>query len=107
MNFKESLVNDLSKVFINTNEFADTHNINGVDVDCVVDKDLTDGLKNPMSNYQREGVFLRQILLFVKVADIEKPVEGERLTLDNELYIVDNVSEDNGLLEIHLSRNDY
>lgn len=107
MTFKESLVNDLSKVFINTNEFADTHNINGVDVDCVVDKDLTDGSKSRALDYSREGIFLKQVLLFVKKEDIDKPVEGERLTLDSEMYLVDNVSENNGLLEILLSRNDY
>lgn len=108
MTFKESLVNDLSKVFINTLEFADKHYINDDEVDCIVDKNITEDSKsNRISNYDREGIFVRQILIYVKKEDIEKPVEGERLKLDGELYLVNHVAENNGLLEITLERNDY
>lgn len=113
MTFKESLYKDLP-TFLNVNEFADKHKltVRGVDyldVECSVDKDIIDSanVKQASSRYDREGVFERQIKLFVKSADIEKPVEDEQLFIDEEMYIVTNVSENIGMLEIDLQRNDY
>ena len=113
MTFKESLYKDLP-TFLNVDEFATTHKltVRGIDYDnvnCSVDKDIIDSAnaKQATSSYDREGVFERQIKLFVKSVDIEKPVEGEQLYIDDEMYIVSNVSDNIGMLEIDLERNDY
>lgn len=113
MTFKESLYKDLP-TFLNINEFADKHDliIRGVEylqVDCSVDKNIIDSAseKRGVSSYDREGVFVRQVKLFVKLSDVEKPVEDEQLFIDDEMYIVKNVSDNIGMLEIDLERNDY
>ena len=112
MTFKESLYKDLP-TFLNINEFADKHKltIRGVDyldVECSVDKNIIDSANaKQISSYDREGVFVRQVKLFVKLSDVEKPVEDEQLFIDDEMYIVKNVSENIGMLEIDLERNDY
>ena len=113
MNFKESLYKDLP-TFLNVNEFATTHKltIRGTDyenVNCSVDKNIIDSAseKRAGSSYDREGVFVRQVKLFVKSADVEKPVEGEQLFIDDEMFMVVNVSDNIGMLEIDLERNDY
>ena len=113
MTFKESLYKDLP-TFLNVDEFATTHKltVRGVDyldIECSVDKNIIDSAseKRAGSSYDREGVFIRQVKLFVKSSDIEKPVEGEQLYIDDEMYIVSNVSDNIGMLEIDLERNDY
>ena len=39
MGFKEQFLDDLDSVFFNSEEFAETHTINGAEVDIVVDND--------------------------------------------------------------------
>lgn len=113
MTFKESLYKDLP-TFLNVDEFATTHKltIQGVDyenVNCSVDENIVDSAseKRAGSSYDREGVFVKEVKLFVKTADVVKPVEGERLFIDDEMFIVVKVSDNIGMLEIDLERNDY
>jgi hypothetical protein len=49
---------------------------------------------------------MADIIFGVKSA-YEKPVEGEQLYIDDEMYIVSNVSDNIGMLEIDLERNDH
>ena len=94
--FKDQLEADIQSVFINPLEFAESRLINGVAVDCVVDSDIIDERKGRSSAEYAEGVFLSQIMIFVRVSDIpRRPVRSEILRLDDDRYIVDNVAEMN------------
>lgn len=98
--FKDAISNDVKTVFINLDEFADIHDLNGCEVACIVDKDLTTGVNDTITN-PLEGVFLNTITIYVATKDIErKPVEGEQIKLDKERYIVRSVSEEEGILVI-------
>ena len=39
MNFKETLLNDIEKVFINEKEFSEKHTLNDREIFCIVDED--------------------------------------------------------------------
>ena len=98
--FKDAVSADAANVFLNMDEFADRHNLNGRDVVCLVDTDMTDPAK-VMVNKKLEGVFVNSITVYVKPGDLERrPVEGEPLYLDDEMYFVKTVSSEMGLLVI-------
>lgn len=93
--FKDFLQRDLSKTFFNLSEFADTHSINDVQVTCIVEKDTTSA-----ANASHHGVFQNVVTIHVQATDIDRPVEGEILYLDGEMYLVQTVSDAGGDLVI-------
>lgn len=104
--FKDAIAKDIKSVFINIDEFADEHTLNGKKVHCVLDKDITDGTKDRVTD-PVYGVFLNAITIYVDAKDIDrKPVEGEPLSLDKKRYIVRNVSVEGGILVILAEAND-
>ena len=104
--FKDAVAKDIKSVFINIDEFADEHDLNGKKVRCVVDKDVIDGAKGTVAN-PLYGVFLNAITIYVDAKDIDrKPVEGEILRLDKKPHIVRNVSDEGGVLVILVEVHD-
>ncbi|MBR1953289.1 MAG: hypothetical protein IKA32_11955 [Lentisphaeria bacterium] len=98
--FKDAVAKDVTAVFLNLDEFADRHNLNGRDVICLVDKDLTDPYKQTASS-PLEGIFVETLNIYVRPEDMERrPVENELLYLDDKMYFVVNVSDENGLYVI-------
>ena len=97
--FKDAIKNDVKTVFINQDEFAEIHSVNGADVSCIIDKDITAGRDGREVNF--EGVFVNTLTIYVSSTDMDpRPVEGEILYLDGETYIVRNVSDEDGILAI-------
>lgn len=94
--FKDAIAKDVKAVFINPMEFADTHSVNGYEVACVVDKDLT-----AEAQQRLEGVFVNTVTIYIAEGDLEvRPVEGELLDLDEVQHIVRSVSAEDGILVI-------
>lgn len=92
--------------FINMEEFADDHVINGETIKCVVDTDLFDE-RSTTAGDRSGGVFKDTISIFIKMSDIEKPLIDEMMTVDDEDYRVVEVKENMGMYEIELSQYDY
>ena len=94
--FKDQLRKDAKAVFLNLREFADEHCLNGVNVACVVDKDLTQGAKDSFV-----GVFVNAVTIYVATADLEvRPVEGEMLELDGVFHAIRSVNAEGDILAI-------
>ncbi|MCT8975499.1 hypothetical protein N4T77_02695 [Clostridium sp. CX1] len=106
MNFKEQLKKDLD-IFINVNEFADLHILDGLQIPVIIDSDAfekfssTEKVENAM-----QGVFQSTLTIYVKSTDCEKPNLGYRLQLDGEYYHVIDVFEADGLIKINLMSNE-
>lgn len=100
---KDYLASDLD-TFLNADEFADTHNIDGRDVPAIIDRDV---LKQRSRQVDRvDGVYSGEVLLFVRVSDLpERPVIDQRMRVDNELFYVVDCNENDGMLEISLGAN--
>lgn len=106
--FKDMVAADVKAVFINQLEFADMHNINGVMVNAVVDRDVIKDrqARAGVSEYS-EGVFADEMLVYVAADDLtRKPVRGEIFRLDGGLYLVQEVAENMGVLEITITANE-
>ncbi|MCZ8520131.1 MULTISPECIES: hypothetical protein [Paenibacillus] len=100
---KDFLAGDVANVFLNDKEFADTHDVNGRQVTCMVDSDLINHRAQPYA----EGVYLAQVVLFIRSSEFpSKPAEGQRLKLDGKFFDIAKVAEDAGLLEITLEANE-
>lgn len=94
--FKDAVSKDIKSVFINLDEFADEHYLNGQLVRCVVDEDLTTSAPDNLV-----GVFLNAITIYIAKEDLEvQPVEGALLYLDEKMYLVKKVSDEAGVLVI-------
>lgn len=104
-NFKDFLDEDVD-VFINLDEFADIHTIDGIELKCVIDTDIYDERGNA-SNDRLGGVFNDMISVFVYKDLIERPNIDELMEIDDEYYKVVGVKSSERLYEIKLSRNTY
>lgn len=104
--FKDAIEQDVTNVFLNAGEFAETHNINGTDVCCLVDTDLITGIANTLEN-PILGIFKNAVTIYVKTADMEqKPVERELLYLDGKMFYVSKVNVEAGMYVIVAEAND-
>jgi hypothetical protein len=98
--FKDAVKKDIETTFINPEEFGDKHILNDKEVICVVDTNELNEAKATVSN-PIDGVFVNSVTIYVKTVDLErKPVVGEPLYLDDDMYLVEKVSDEMGLLVI-------
>lgn len=107
MSFKDCIASDIKSVFINADEFADTHNINGEECTCIL-QDVTsaeDITIDKKGNYYPYVYGASKVLNVAKDDLTEVPVYGQTLEVDGELYSVENVADDMGILTITLMDN--
>ena len=103
MSFTNQAVKDLAAFF---NAFADTHNVNGTAMLCIVDTDQNK-IRSAQDSEQYDGISLTLTRLYVKKTDLPKrPVYGKKLRLDDEPYLVADCAEESGLWVITLGLND-
>ncbi|BAE83969.1 hypothetical protein [Desulfitobacterium hafniense] len=101
MGFKDQLKKDLN-TFLNKNEFAELHTINGVELSIVIDNDQ---LKE-RSKKEYDGLTVGETLLFVSKSDYgPKPEQWTPIVFDNRQMYVFDAREDVGMLEIILTQN--
>ena len=101
--FKEQIAADNAAVFINDMEFAEVHNLNGVQ-DISVAQALT--IQQGKDDYF-PGIYGSQLQVNCLKADLpEVPVYGMRFYLDDKMYEVESVGDDMGILTIQLTAND-
>jgi hypothetical protein len=104
--FKDAVAADIKTVFINTDEFADVHELNGVGVPMVIDTSIISEAKATIAS-PLEGVFLNTKTLYVSAEDLGiSPVEGEIITLDGAMHLVKSVSLEQGVLVIVIEANE-
>lgn len=105
MNFKQLMANDIHDVFLDASEFATEHDINGQQILCVVDDDIS----KQRSNRQRDsydGIYQRELTIFVSESDLGyRPERDQKMTVDGEWYEVLNCAGSAGMLEIDLGAN--
>lgn len=101
--FKDYLAKDI-QVFLNLDEFADLHKLEGKLMPVVVDES---GFKEFSGTLQMEntmeGIFQSTLTIYVSASDYKKPDVGARIDFDDKYYDVVGVSELGGLLKIDLA----
>ena len=104
--FKDTVKKDVKSVFINQDEFADEHVLNGQTVVCVIDEDLTTNVSDTVAN-PLYGVFVNMFKIYVSPDDLHNaPVEGEVLNVDGKICLVRKVSLEQGILVITAEANE-
>lgn len=102
MSFKEQLQRDLDTVFLNLDEFAELHFIEGKEIAVVMDDDQLNKLKKG----QILGLVEADMLLMGRVADFPANLEpGRLLNVDGRELVVAASGKDMGLAEVALSQN--
>lgn len=101
--FKECIAADVSNVFLNRLEFADTHTVNGKKMAVLVDEnELLERDKAKLGTHA-DGVYKSRRLIYVAQADFgPRPAIKSVLTLDRVAYRVRDCTAEAGILSIEL-----
>ena len=96
--FKDCVAADIHGVFLNAQEFADTHTIDGVvDDDALLERDAARG------GVHTDGTYRTRRLLYVSKSDYGgRPMSGKALNLDGREYRVVQADEAAGVLSIEI-----
>lgn len=99
--FKDLVQDDVKSTFLNHDEFAEEHVINGDKVCCILDKIINEA--HDEDSFL--GVFVNQLTIYVRTGDILTPEEGDLIQVDGSNHIVQSVSEEMGVLVIVADAN--
>lgn len=102
MGFKEQIQKDLDAVFLNLDEFAELHRIEGAEIPVVVDSDQLNKLKKG----QILGLIEADMLLMGRESDFPEDLDpGRPLNVDGRELVVVKSGKDMGLAEVALSQS--
>jgi hypothetical protein len=102
VNFKDLMAEDVDNVFLDPDENAEDHNIDGQTILCSVDQ-ITTKHRSDRRNEQYDGIYKATIVLAVKESALGyRPVFGQPMRLDDVLYMVAECADDSGLLMVKL-----
>ena len=102
--FKNMVAADISGVFLNMNEFAEEHDLNGIRCLCVVQSPTARESFLQDKKYSGfDGVHGKTVIVHVRKDSLpDLPAEGQRLDLDGEILLVESCVDDMGMLSIEL-----
>lgn len=104
--FKENLKNDLD-IFINDKEFAEEHNLNGIICRAIIENFSAIDITSKNGDFGYDRLYMNKILVYCLKSDLnEVPVYGQTFKVDKEFYLVENCSEEEGVLIIQLVANE-
>jgi len=101
MKLRDYIYHDVN-VFLNTDEFADLHDIDGQMIKALIDSDILNEYSNDKTEMY-DGVYRGEIALYVKESDLNyRPVRGQIMRLDGNIYTVKECADDMGVFCITL-----
>ncbi|MDD4599626.1 MAG: hypothetical protein PHQ46_00975 [Negativicutes bacterium] len=96
---------DISAVFLNTDKFAGMHNINGQQIACIIDEDISKQ-RGTRQSENFDGIYARQLTVFISESELGyRPEQDQKMTVDGEWYMVIDCAAAGGMLEIELEAN--
>ncbi len=103
--FKEMIQNDLKNVFLNPDEFGETHMVDGKEMTIIIDE-IELVRREARIKTMAEGLHKKQLLIYVSAEDFgEEPLIGRMLDLDGSYYEVKDVANEAGMYSISLEVN--
>lgn len=97
--FKDMVACDALTVFMNMEEFAGLHEINGRRLRCIIDTNEADTAPT-----MYEGVYTLLTTVYVLSSEMRAPAVDEILTIDGVIFVVKHVSDEDGLIVIKAER---
>ena len=105
MSFKDQIKQDLSDIFLNQDEFADLHRIEGKEVPVVIDSDIMAKLSKIGDN-RIHGMDEADMVIMGKASDLPENLDpGRLLNLDGREVIVVTTTSEMGLVQIAVRQN--
>lgn len=105
MSFKDQIKQDLSDVFLNLDEFADLHRIEGKEVPVVIDSDIMAKLSKIGDN-RIHGMDEADMVIMGKASDLPENLDpGRLLNLDGREVIVVTTTSEMGIVQIAVRQN--
>lgn len=105
MRFKDQIKQDLSDIFLNLDEFADLHRIEGKEVPVVIDSDIMAKLSKIGDN-RIHGMDEADMVIMGKASDLPDNLDpGRLLNLDGREVIVVTTTSEMGLVQIAVRQN--
>lgn len=105
MSFKDQIKQDLSDIFLNLDEFADLHRIEGKEVPVVIDSDIMAKLSKIGDN-RIHGMDEADMVIMGKASDLPENLDpGRLLNLDGREVIVVTTTSEMGLVQIAFRQN--
>lgn len=104
--FKDYVADDLTSTFLNAEEFASAHTLDGIEVVCIVqDVNISDDMTTKVAGYAPD-LYGDAKTINIRKEDLDEvPVYGQLVELDGERYEVINVADDMGMLTITVTGN--
>ena len=105
MSFKDIIQEDVHEVFMNPEEFSETHNVNGKAMAIQIDNNEQIE-REKRAGQNMDGIYLNQKLIYVAADDYGPlPKQGTVVSIDGKIYkVADAISED-GVYSITLEAN--
>lgn len=105
MSFKDQIKQDLSDIFLNLDEFADLHRIEGKEVPVVIDSDIMAKLSKIGDN-RIHGMDEADMIIMGKASDLPENLDpGRLLNLDGREVIVVTTTSEMGLVQTAVRQN--
>jgi len=105
VSFKDQIKQDLSGIFLNLDEFADLHRIEGKEVPVVIDSDIMAKLSKIGDN-RIHGMDEADMVIMGKASDLPENLDpGRLLNLDGREVIVVTTTSEMGLVQIAVRQN--
>lgn len=101
MKLRDYMQRDIS-VFLNTDEFANLHEIDEQIVTALTDSDILKIYSNDKTE-RFDGVYRGEIALYVRASDLGyRPIYGQIMRIDGDIYTVKECVDDMGIFRITL-----
>mgnify|MGYP000051895717 FL=1 len=105
MTFKEIVKNDVRQVFMNLEEFSETHTINGKEMPVQIDSNEQIEREKRL-NQNMDGIYKNQKLIYVSAEEFgPMPKQGAMLNMDGKMYKVEDAIHEDGVYSITLGAN--
>lgn len=105
VSFKELIRQDIGNVFLNLDEFGQEHMIDGKPMVAIID-DMEHIEREKRLNQHMDGLFVKQVLLYVRAADFgPMPKTGRLIKLDGRDYRITDAIDEDGLYSITMEAN--
>ena len=109
MTFKEQIAQDNKNIFMNLDEFSETHVIDGKEMAVQIDSNemiRREKYYQNKNNQYAEGVYRKRLLIYVSAEKFGPlPAVGRHLTLDGKNYIIMDAIDEEGIYSISLEAN--
>ena len=106
MDFKDCIAADIHQVFLNPEEFAEVHTVDGKPMRVLIDDDALLERDAARGGVHTDGLYKTRRLLYLSRADYGgRPAPGKALNLDGRIWYVVQAEDAAGMLTIELEAN--